>query len=184
MFRTVGVVNHDGNKAATAEGDDLTIVVAARAEAVEALWRGSLGRTVRCVPTRQTLMAEDQFGTLFAKRYRSARRARNEWRWLGELQRAGLPGPPPPGQPRLGAGPAGVDPAALQALLNSVQSNPALMANLGAARSSGGGASSTYGICAFFNTPQGCHRGNQCKFKHVRDAPAGPQAFPFIKRHG
>ena len=84
----------------------------------------------------------------------------------------------------LGAGPAGVDPAALQALLNSVQSNPALMANLGAARSSGGGASSTYGICAFFNTPQGCHRGNQCKFKHVRDAPAGPQAFPFIKRHG
>ena len=93
-------------------------------------------------------------------------------------------GPPPPGQPRLGAGPAGVDSAALQALLNSVQSNPALMANLGAARSSGGGASSTYGICAFFNTPQGCHRGNQCKFKHVRDAPAGPQAFPFIKRNG
>ncbi len=95
MLRTVGVVNHDGNKAATAEGDDLTIVVAARAEAVMALWRGSLGRTVRCVPTRQTLMAEDQFGTLFAKRYRSARRARNEWRWIGELQRAGLPGPPP-----------------------------------------------------------------------------------------
>jgi hypothetical protein len=79
-----------------------------------------------------------------------------------------------------------VDAASLQALLNSVQSNPALMANLGAARSTGGapGASAMYGICAFFNTPQGCHRGNACKFKHVRDAPAGPQAFPFIKRQG
>jgi hypothetical protein len=99
----------------------------------------------------------------------------------------GPPGPPPPGQPtRLGVNPGGVDAASLQALLNSVQSNPALMANLGAARSTGGapGASAMYGICAFFNTPQGCHRGNACKFKHVRDAPAGPQAFPFIKRQG
>ena len=90
------------------------------------------------------------------------------------------PGPPPPGQPRPGAPPNGMDPAALQALLSSVQSNPALMANLGAAKANGVPHMSK--VCAFYNTPQGCHRGDKCKFKHVRDAPAGPDAFPFIKR--
>ena len=90
------------------------------------------------------------------------------------------PGPPPPGQPRPGAPPNGMDPAALQALLSSVQSNPALMANLGAAKANGVPHMSK--VCAFYNTPQGCHRGDKCKFKHVRDAPTGPDAFPFIKR--
>jgi hypothetical protein len=95
MFRTVGVVNHDGNKAAAAESEDLTIVAPQHAEAVRALWRGSIGRTVRCVPSRQTLMAKDQTETLFAKRYCSARRAAAEWRWLERLRGAGLAGPPP-----------------------------------------------------------------------------------------
>ena len=90
------------------------------------------------------------------------------------------PGPPPPGQPRPGAPPVGMDPTALQALLSQMQSNPALMANLGQAK--GNGVPHMNNVCAFFNTPQGCHRGNKCKFKHVRDAPAGPDAFPFMKR--
>lgn len=82
-------MNHDGNQAATADGDDLTIVVERHAAAVRELWRGSLGRTVRCVPSRRTLMAADGGSCLYAKRYRAAGGADAEWRWLHRLRQAG-----------------------------------------------------------------------------------------------
>lgn len=90
-------MNHDGNQAATAEGDDLTIVVAEHAEAVRGLWRGSLGRTVRCVPSRRTLMVEHRGRRLFAKRYRSRGGAAAEWRWLGRLRDRGIEAAEPVG---------------------------------------------------------------------------------------
>jgi protein phosphatase 1 regulatory subunit 10 len=99
------------------------------------------------------------------------------------------PGAPPPGfGPPPSAPPGLVDADALQALLNSMQSNPALMANLGAAGARNGGQigprPGAGNQCAFFNSPNGCHRGDQCKFEHTRGAPPGPQAFPFMKRQG
>jgi len=99
----------------------------------------------------------------------------------------GPPGPPGPAQPGPGAPPVAFENSALTSLLKSVQSNPALMSRAlaresGAARSNHG--AHMHDICAFFNTKQGCHRGDQCRFKHVRDAPAGLDAFPFIKRRG
>ena len=85
------------------------------------------------------------------------------------------PAPPPP--------PGGVDAAALQALLNSVQSNPALMANLGKAGGAPGAPRPQVGnLCAFFNSPAGCHRGGQCKFAHERVPNINQGAFPFLKR--
>ncbi|MAD32915.1 MAG: hypothetical protein CMJ88_04075 [Planctomycetes bacterium] len=83
-------MNHDGNRPATAENNDLTIVVPEHAAAVLALWRGSLGHTVRCVPSRQTLMARHHGRLLYAKRYGSTRGADREWRWLHKLAEAGF----------------------------------------------------------------------------------------------
>ena len=83
-------MNHDGNQPATADTDDLTIVVDEFAEVVRQFWRGSLGRTVRCVPSRRTLMAEHRGQIFYAKRYQTRLGAQLEWRWLFRLAEAGF----------------------------------------------------------------------------------------------
>lgn len=83
-------MNHDGNRPATAEGDDLTIVLREHEAAVLALWRGSVGRTVRCVPARRTVAAEHAGRTLYAKLYQTRGGADLEWRWVATLASAGF----------------------------------------------------------------------------------------------
>ncbi|MGC6486541.1 MAG: lipopolysaccharide kinase InaA family protein [Planctomycetota bacterium] len=83
-------MNHDGNRPVVAERDDLTIVAHEHGEAVQGLWRGSLGRTVRCVPSRRALSATHRGVELYAKRYRTRRGADPEWRWLERLAQAGF----------------------------------------------------------------------------------------------
>ena len=83
-------MNHDGNRPVVAEVNDLTILAPEHAEAVRLLWGGSLGRTVRCVPSRRTLQASDRGRLLYAKRYDTARGADAEWRGLGQLADAGF----------------------------------------------------------------------------------------------
>ena len=125
------------------------------------------------------------------------------------------PGAPPPGArwPPASAGgvsgaaaaaaaPAAIDSNALQALLDSVQSNPSALASLkggtgggngGAANANAGnggeqpragsrwgvgpaaraGAGATTQLCAFFNAPGGCSRGGECPFRHERGAAPG-----------
>ena len=34
------------------------------------------------------------------------------------------------------------------------------------------------GLCVFFNTPQGCRHGNQCKFRHELGAGMQPPLPP------
>ncbi|MFM1873959.1 MAG: lipopolysaccharide core heptose(I) kinase RfaP [Planctomycetota bacterium] len=55
------------------------------------IWHGTIGITVRCVPTRRTVAASDAGHCLFGK-WRVGRfaDARAEWRWLGELPVLGL----------------------------------------------------------------------------------------------
>ena len=90
-------MNHDGNRPATAESDDLTIVAAEHAGAVLRLWEGSLGHTVRCVPTRRTLMARGGGSDLYAKCYTTRAGADGEWRWSARLREAGFLAPAPVG---------------------------------------------------------------------------------------
>jgi hypothetical protein len=61
------------------------------ASAVLGLWQGSLGRTVRCVPTRRTVMVAAAGAVVFGKWRRGARRAAAaEWRWLHLLPMLGV----------------------------------------------------------------------------------------------
>lgn len=83
-------MNHDSNRPVVAEHDDLTIVAHADADVVLRLWGGSLGRTVRCVPSRRTLSAALEGRDLYAKRYRTRRGADAEWRGLELLAEAGF----------------------------------------------------------------------------------------------
>lgn len=83
-------MNHDGNRPVVAESEDLTIVASEHADVVLRLWQGSLGKTVRCVPSRQTLSVVDGGRELYAKRYRTSNGADAEWRWLGRLAEAGF----------------------------------------------------------------------------------------------
>ena len=101
-----------------------------------------------------------------------------------------------------GGAPPALNQAALNSLLSSMQSNPSLMANIGAAAQNGGGGRNVAplppphrvgglrvgdrmvhpaapgGLCAFFNTPQGCRHGNQCKFRHELGAGGQPPLPP------
>ena len=64
---------------------------AEHADLVQRLWDGSLGRTVRCVPTRRTLMAVADGTVLYAKLRRGGRAAgAAEWRWLHLLPLLGV----------------------------------------------------------------------------------------------
>jgi len=62
------------------------------AAAVGGMWAGSRGATVRCVPTRRTMMVRVPAGrVLFGKlRQGRARDARAEWHWLHVLPLLGL----------------------------------------------------------------------------------------------
>lgn len=68
----------------------------ALAAAVQGLWAGTSGVTVRCVPTRRTVRAGEGAVVVFGKwRVGCLADARNEWRWLHELPGLGLPTPEP-----------------------------------------------------------------------------------------
>ena len=101
-----------------------------------------------------------------------------------------------------GGAPPALNQAALNSLLSSMQSNPALIANIGAAAQNAGGGRNVAplppphrggglrvgdrmvqpaapgGLCVFFNTPQGCRHGNQCKFRHELGAGMQPPLPP------
>lgn len=84
------------NKPEDPDAPSLALRLGARADLVRRLWNGSAGRTVRCVPTRRTLVAECDGGRLFAKWRRGARAdAAAEWRWLHELPLLGWRVPEP-----------------------------------------------------------------------------------------
>jgi hypothetical protein len=60
-------------------------------DAVASMWRGALGRTVRCVPTRRTVAARCGDTWLFGKWRHGARRsAAAEWHWLHVLPLLGV----------------------------------------------------------------------------------------------
>jgi hypothetical protein len=71
-------------------------VDAALAAVVQGMWSGALGHTVRCVPTRRTVVAWHDGVHWFGKlRCGEGRRARAEWRWLHVLPLLGVPVPEP-----------------------------------------------------------------------------------------
>jgi len=66
------------------------------ADAVHRLWHGSLGHTVRCVPTRRTVTCGEGAQRLFGKwRLGHRGKAAAEWRWLHVLPMLGLRVPAP-----------------------------------------------------------------------------------------
>jgi hypothetical protein len=72
------------------------VLGADEAAAVAGLWAGSLGRTVRCAPTRRTVMAEVAGETVYGKFRRGHfRAALAEWRWLHLLPLLGFVVPRP-----------------------------------------------------------------------------------------
>lgn len=80
-----------------ADPDALQGLPAAQAGFLRALWHGAVGRVVRCVPGRYTVMAEDPAGrVVFAKLRRGrAGDAAAEWRWLHVLPMLGFQAPTP-----------------------------------------------------------------------------------------
>ncbi|MBL8722461.1 MAG: hypothetical protein JNK49_00360 [Planctomycetes bacterium] len=90
------MVMHVGNKPQDPGRADLGALPPAEAAAVRALWRGAVGRTVRCVPTRRTVMHADGGRVWFAKwRVGGRRTAAAEWQWLHLLPMLGLSTPEP-----------------------------------------------------------------------------------------
>ena len=66
------------------------------AQAVVGMWSGSHGFTVRCVPSRRTVVVEGEGGRLYGKwRMRRHEDAVAEWRWLHVLPTLGLRTPTP-----------------------------------------------------------------------------------------
>lgn len=65
-------------------------------QTVRGLWCGAIGRTVRCVPTRRTVVVAVGDGWVFAKWRRGERRmAAAEWHWLHVLPMLGIRTPQP-----------------------------------------------------------------------------------------
>lgn len=84
-------VKHASNKPARAGGPPGPLHGGEHADAVRGLWDGSLGRTVRCVPTRRTLAVVSNGTVLYAKLRRGDRgAAAAEWRWLHVLPLMGI----------------------------------------------------------------------------------------------
>lgn len=91
MARNVKGVKHASNKPARAGGAPGPLHGGEHAAVVRGLWNGSLGRTVRCVPTRRTLVAVSGGTVLYAKLRRGDRGvAAAEWRWLHVLPLLGI----------------------------------------------------------------------------------------------
>ncbi len=87
---------HASNKPQNANAPEVALTVGRHAQAVLAMWHGSLGRTVRCVPTRRTLAVQVGDDWLFGKLRRgAAHSAAAEWRWLHVLPLLGLQVPEP-----------------------------------------------------------------------------------------
>lgn len=87
---------HAGNKPELPDSPQLAASLGDVHEAVAGLWQGSLGRIVRCVPTRWTAALATSEGWIFAKTRIGARRdAAAEWRWLHVLPLLGLRTPAP-----------------------------------------------------------------------------------------
>lgn len=84
------------NKPQAPVAASLAALPAPIAGAVYDLWRGSLGRTVRCVPTRRTVSCVVAGERLFGKWRQGHRRAAAaEWRWLHTLPLLGIRVPSP-----------------------------------------------------------------------------------------
>ena len=84
-------VMHASNKPARPDGPVGPLHGAEHASAVQAMWVGALGRTVRGVPGRRTLMASSSGRVLYAKLHcRGRAAAAAEWRWLHLLPLLGI----------------------------------------------------------------------------------------------
>lgn len=69
----------------------LRLLAEGPAKVVLAMWAGSCGRTVRCVPTRRTIVAESGGSRWFGKLRRGRRGdAAREWHWLHVLPLLGI----------------------------------------------------------------------------------------------
>lgn len=87
---------HASNKPDAPEAATFTRLGPEIASAVRALWAGSAGSTVRCVPTRRTVAMPIADGWLFGKWRRGKRTdAAAEWHWLHVLPLLGLRTPVP-----------------------------------------------------------------------------------------
>lgn len=87
---------HVGNKPQDPGRAAFAAMPAAEAGVVRALWCGAVGRTVRCVPTRRTVMHAEAGRWWFAKwRCGGRARAAAEWQWLHLLPLLGIPTPEP-----------------------------------------------------------------------------------------
>jgi hypothetical protein len=87
---------HASNKPDALHSPGWRVAAGAHAVAVRGIWVGALGRTVRCVPTRRTVMARSDGSWLFGKWRTGARRsAAAEWHWLHVLPLLGLHTPVP-----------------------------------------------------------------------------------------
>lgn len=79
------------NKPDSPAGRWRTLAEPELAEAVDGLWSGRVGRTVRCVPTRRTVALPFAGGWLFGKwRVGGGNAASAEWRWLHLLPLLGI----------------------------------------------------------------------------------------------
>jgi hypothetical protein len=84
-------VMHASNKPAPPAGPVGPLHGAEHAAAVQAMWAGALGRTVRCVPARRTVMAASAGRVLYGKLHgRGRAAAAAEWRWLHVLPLLGI----------------------------------------------------------------------------------------------
>lgn len=86
---------HASNKPQDAASPAFPAVEAELAGAVRDLWHGCIGTTVRCVPSRRTVVTGDT-ARLFGKwRHGQRRMAAAEWRWLHLLPQLGFTVPRP-----------------------------------------------------------------------------------------
>ncbi len=82
---------HASNKPDAPAGRWRALLDTELAAAVQGMWDGSVGHTVRCVPTRRTVAVEHGGGHVFGKwRVRGGSAASEEWHWLHLLPLLGI----------------------------------------------------------------------------------------------
>lgn len=82
---------HASNKPDRPDGPWRALLAPTVVDAVQGLWAGSIGHTVRCVPTRRTVAARVDDAWLFGKwRIGRGSAATAEWRWLHLLPLLGI----------------------------------------------------------------------------------------------